>query len=160
MTSPSLPVETKPHRRWQFSHFQFSLRTLLIGVTLCALPMAWLGPKIRQAYHEQGAVAWVTKQGGMVIHEEVWFGQWLPGPVQSVSLYNTQATDLTPLQELTNLEWLNLSGIQVSDLTPLKGLANLEELVLSGTQVSDLTPLKDRTNLRLPAGLRFNWEAG
>ena len=100
MTSPSLQVETKPHRR----RFQFSLRTLLIVVTLCALPMAWLGPKFRQAYHEQEAIAWVTEQGGSV-HYEGLVDRWIAGPVRRVNLAGTKVSDLTPLKELTNLRW-------------------------------------------------------
>ena len=132
MTSPCPQVETKPRRR----RLQFSLRTLLIGVTLCALPMAWLGPRIRQAYHEQEAVAWITDKGGRVEYEEVWLGQWLPGLVQGVDLENSQVSDLTPLQGLTNLRSLNLRETQVIDLTPLQGLTNLERLDLRSSQVS------------------------
>jgi len=39
MTTP------KPTRRW----FQYSLRTLLVLVTVCAIPCSWLGVKVQQA---------------------------------------------------------------------------------------------------------------
>ena len=61
--------------------------------------------------------------------------------LESLDLWGTQVSDLTPLSGLTALKSLNLSGTQVSDLTPLSGLTALESLVLSDTQVSDLTPL-------------------
>ena len=51
-------------------------------------------------------------------------------------------TDLTPLQELPNLEELTLDNLQVSGLAFLKELPNLN-LVLLGPQVSDLTPLQE-----------------
>ncbi|MFC4223724.1 leucine-rich repeat domain-containing protein, partial [Lysinibacter cavernae] len=50
-------------------------------------------------------------------------------------------TDLTPLAELTNLDWLDLSGTPITDLTPLAELTNLDWLDLSGTPITDLSPL-------------------
>ena len=73
--------------------------------------------------------------------------QWL-----ALSLNQTQVSDLTPLQELKNLQWLDLNQTQVSDLTPLQELKNLI-LYLNQTQVSDLTPLQELKNLQ---GLYLN----
>ena len=54
----------------------------------------------------------------------------------SLSLENTQVSDLSPLAELKNLKVLWLKHTQVSDLTPLAELKNLEWLNLRSTQVS------------------------
>jgi len=64
-----------------------------------------------------------------------------------VDLRDTQVTNLSPLAELTSLEWLNLNNTQVSDLSPLVELKNLEGLGLHHTQVSDLSPLAELKNL-------------
>ena len=51
-----------PPRRW----FQYRLRTLLIFVTLCALPCSWLGWKVRQAKREAEAAAAIEKSDAWV----------------------------------------------------------------------------------------------
>ena len=61
--------------------------------------------------------------------------------------YNTKVSDLTPLARLTNLNELWCYETQVSDLTPLAGLTKLQWLNCTNTQVSDLTPLANLTNL-------------
>jgi internalin A len=63
--------------------------------------------------------------------------------------------DLSPLQDLYQLEWLMLPDTQVSDLSPLKELINLQSLFLSETKVSDLESIKNLTNLK-ELSLDFN----
>jgi hypothetical protein len=50
--------------------------------------------------------------------------------------------DAKPLEALTNLQTLDLSGTQVADPRPLKSLTNLRSLDLSRTRVEDLRPPK------------------
>ncbi len=52
----------KPKLRW----FQYSLRTLLILVTLFAIPCSWLAVKRHQAQREREAAAAFEKLGGSV----------------------------------------------------------------------------------------------
>jgi hypothetical protein len=52
----------KPKLRW----FQFSLRTLLVFVTLCAIPCSWLAVKMQQAKRQREAVVAIEKLGGFV----------------------------------------------------------------------------------------------
>ena len=54
---------------------------------------------------------------------------------------------MTPLKNLTNLDYLNLESNQISDVTPLKNLTNLKHLTLWYNQISDVTPLRNLTNL-------------
>jgi len=68
--------------------------------------------------------------------------------LEHLKLFNTQVSDVTPLEGLTKLKTLELRGTQVSDLTPLASLADLEHLDLCDTQVSDVTPLEGLTKLK------------
>ncbi|MCU0544903.1 MAG: leucine-rich repeat domain-containing protein [Oscillatoriaceae cyanobacterium Prado104] len=64
-----------------------------------------------------------------------------------MSLQFCHILDITPLQSLTNLTSLNLTGNQISDITPLQFLTNLTHLLLHDNQISDITPLQFLTNL-------------
>jgi hypothetical protein len=52
----------KPKRRW----YQYSLRTLLIAVTLFAIPCGWLAVKMQEKRREWEVVAEIEKLGGVV----------------------------------------------------------------------------------------------
>ena len=69
--------------------------------------------------------------------------------IRSLSLAQTQVSDLGPLADLTALETLSLWETQVSDLGPLVRLTRLKSLHLGETQVSDLGPLVRLTRLKL-----------
>jgi len=65
---------------------------------------------------------------------------------------NPMISNLEPLNKLTELTVVNLSGTPVSDLMPLRNLNNLESLDISNTSVNTLEPLRYCTklhNLRL-----------
>ena len=59
----------------------------------------------------------------------------------SISFYDNNISDLSPLVWLTSLLSLSLEQNNISDLTPLGGLTNLGYLSLSGNNISDITPL-------------------
>ena len=56
-------------------------------------------------------------------------------------------TDISPLADLVNLEYLKLSWNNISDLTVLSGLSNLTYLELDNNNISDVSALEDMTNL-------------
>ena len=56
-------------------------------------------------------------------------------------------SDLTPLENLTNLTHLILNCNAVSDLTPLRNLRKLKLLDLTENEITDISPLADLTNL-------------
>jgi|GEM_PF-2213997 len=56
-------------------------------------------------------------------------------------------TNLSGIENLTNLTLLNLSNNQISNIEPLKGLTNLTNLNLASNQMSNLEPLKGLTKL-------------
>jgi internalin A len=60
--------------------------------------------------------------------------------------YN-HVSDISPLEGLQNLDYLNLSSTQVSDISSLEGLQNLTHLDLSSPRVSDLSSLEGLQNL-------------
>ncbi len=59
------PAVPKRNPRW----FQYSLRTLLIVVTLFAIPCSWLAVKRQQAKREREAAAEIVKLGGVVHYD-------------------------------------------------------------------------------------------
>jgi len=63
-----------------------------------------------------------------------WYSKWI-------------LSDITPLSNLNNLQYIDFSGTQVSDLTPLANLKKLQQVICRNTQVYDLSPLKNLTNL-------------
>jgi hypothetical protein len=58
-------TDPKPNLRW----FQFSLRTLLVVVTLCALLCSWFAVKMQQAKRQREAVEAITKVGGRAMYD-------------------------------------------------------------------------------------------
>jgi internalin A len=56
-------------------------------------------------------------------------------------------SDLSPLQGLTALTYLDIRDNQISDLSPLKGLTALTNLDLGYNQIIDLSPLQGLTTL-------------
>jgi len=136
MTAP------KPRLRW----FQFSLRTLLVFVTLCAIPCSWLAVKMRQAERQRAAATAIEKLGGYVVWSEpsgpaCLLGDDFSKQIEAVYWSGKQVTDagLENLKGLTQLQGLNLGGTKVTDtgLENLKGLNQLQWLSLGGTKVTD-----------------------
>jgi len=70
-----------------------------------------------------------------------------------LDLDENRVSDLRPLSALTQLTTLYCGGNHVRDLGPLKGLERLELLAVWGNEISDLGPLSDLRRLRqLSAG--------
>lgn len=67
---------------------------------------------------------------------------WQPEPVP-----NSQITDISGLENFTNLVDLNLSYHAITDISPLAGLTKLSQLSLGGNPVADISPLSGLTNL-------------
>ena len=156
------PLKAEPpkrKRRW----FQFSLRTLLIFMLVCAVACAWLGRMIEQKRRERGAVEAIRKAGGSVLYDyqvqpsgrRMRFAEptgpaWLRSllgdnffsDVDSVNLNDplrSAAALAGPIEELEDIKRLDLSGAKLTDddLDHLKGLAQLQTLWLAGNKISD-----------------------
>ncbi len=68
--------------------------------------------------------------------------------LQSLNLWGTLGSNVSPLAGLTALRSLNLAGTWVRDVWPLAGLTALQNLDLTNTQVSDVSPLAHVRNLK------------
>ena len=86
--------------------------------------------------------------GGRVEYDRFW-PKWVRklnetnyfGTVIEVDLVESEVTDLSPLENLTNLKELFVDHTQVSDLSPLEELTNLERLSVNHTQICDISHL-------------------
>ena len=125
---------SEPKLRW----FQFSLRTLLVVVTLCAIPCSWLAVRMREAEKKQAKrekrLAAEDKVAKPIrdLGGRVWFK---PGCVPNgdlVDLTDSQVTDAA----LEHIKWwpeikvLTLDQTQVTDagLKHVRGLTQVERL--------------------------------
>ena len=151
-------IEPQRKRRW----FQFTLRSLLIFVTLVGCGLGWLGFKVRVAHRQQANVAAIVKLGGNVEYDYDNDAQgnrvpnptppgpkWLRGLLGDDFFRDVTGCDLTDkpvtdaeLKHVANfakLKWLFLDGTQVTDagLEQLEELTELTELSLVRTQITE-----------------------
>ena len=76
----------------------------------------------------------------------------LKGLVELRTLYidnNPLIDDITGLEDMTQLKYLQLPNPLITDITPLTRLTNLVELYVRNNQISDITPLADMTKLKV-----------
>ncbi len=137
----------KPRRRW----LRFSLRTLLILVTVSGAVLGWVGWELEQVRKEKEVIAWVIEMGGEIgYRQELSFfskDSWFGVRVTEADIYGRRTSNLSMLAKLKNLETLNLCGTKASDLSPLSELKNLRNLDISYTKAIDLSPLAELENL-------------
>ena len=69
------------------------------------------------------------------------------------NVVNPSPLDLSPLEGLSNLSWLDISANNVTDLSHLSRLTNLNWLSFSQNRVSDISPLANLKSLRYLAGV-------
>ena len=156
MTSDQ-PSNPKPFRHW----YQYSLRTLMIVVTLFAVACSWFAVKMKQARRQREAVEAILKSGGTVAydyecdksgHINPTSGN-PPGPewlrklvgddffTTAIILHPSNITD-TELEHLEGLPYLQVLGLRYNKITDaglghVKKLTRLHTLDLQSTQVTD-----------------------
>jgi hypothetical protein len=145
----------QPRRRW----FRFSLRTLLIVVTVLSVTLGWVGWRLQQVRREQATIAWVEEMDGRVSFHKVsdkssWWekstNKWFGERVRGVTLSPVRKNDLSPLTKFKKLKELVLLSRKPVDISPLADLKNLEtlSLYLYGMEVRDLSHLVELKKLR------------
>ena len=165
-------AQPKPRRRWS----QYSLRTLLIFVTLAGFGFGWFGLKVREARQQQAAVAAIEKAGGVVWYDYEYDQRVrdavLPGPawlhallgddlfrsVFVVTMYPDESTrsltdaDLEHFEGFARVVSLALGVTQITDagLKHLGALNQLEFLSVENTRITNdgLRHLRQLTQLR------------
>ena len=170
--TPDQPAKPKPKRRW----YQYSLRTLLIVVTLFALACSWFAVKMQQAKRQRETVEAIKKVGGFifydyqidesgkVIHSAGPFAPiWLRNLLGDDFFYDVvyaevfSDTALAQLKNFPQLKWLQAiqSGITDNGMQHLETLTQLKRLSLEYTQVTatglehlNVLPRLDRLDLR------------
>jgi Leucine-rich repeat (LRR) protein len=162
------PTTRSPRGGW----LRFSLRSLLVLVTLLAMGLGWFAYWREGKRREAAAGDWVLNHGGSIAesngremaHPPLWV-RWL-GPVLPEECLRTvhfvdfledpTDADLKVLRDLPNLKQLNLNhakNITPAGLAPLAELPKLEVLYLMNTPVGD-TGLAQVRNLH---GLKEIW---
>ena len=151
--------------RW----FQFSLRGMMVAVTLLAIFCGWVGVRIAKARRQKAAVDAIVSGGGWFFYDY----QLTPGDPDAappgpawlrnfvgddffasvVEVGSFSGSGIDTLEACPELKTCNLSGSYVTDagLEHLQNLRTLEELNLQGSfRVSDdgLRNLKALTGLR------------
>jgi hypothetical protein len=58
------PATTEPKRRW----YQFRLRTVLVGVVLLSIPLAYVGRQAKQVAQRKAMLKWIVDRGGTIFH--------------------------------------------------------------------------------------------
>lgn len=141
--------------------FRYSLRTLLVLVTVASLPFAWLGYKVREKQRERDVVKAIQELGGYValdIEQDANVAGEIvkPGPawlrkllgddffvhvvsIEIDSRYASHDIGLVQLRSLPQLQNIYLADPQFKDeeLVQLRGLTRLKLLHLAGAQVTD-----------------------
>lgn len=162
MSGDEPQIKPRPRQR---SWFSFSLRTLLIAMTICCVVLGqWVGQLIRQRtavrhFYEltanrtashlgAGPVTMVYRYKGEgrskpMVHKWLYplFGEEAFGEVITVQLLDTLATDedLRYLADVPTVEWVHLSNTKVTDkgLLYLLACPKLRNLTLDGLPITD-----------------------
>jgi len=164
-----------PNQPW----IQISLRKTMALVLLLAVVFAWLGMRAQEATRQRTVVEQLIQQGAQLspnLRVVSRIGPLeIPKAIEvhylesfnSAKLAQSQVTDLSPLSEMKNLEYLTLNQLQthlspladlqslkhiiiigrISDIPALNPLKQVKQFQLVNTQVSDLSPLVVLSNL-------------
>jgi hypothetical protein len=117
-----------------YVRFQFTLRTLLLGVLVASAASSWLGIRVRRVGPQKAALAKFDSFKPTVT--------WMNGDVRLLSFPLSPMPgddDLEPLEALTGLRYLTLNHANVTDagMVHLGNLRKLEHVLLSGTRITD-----------------------
>ena len=141
-TSGRFPFEVTFKEDEPFTFF-VDVRATVVERTACTDPVAIPDENLDAAIREA-----LGEQEGELTCEDL-------ASLETFDASGRQISDLTGIENLTNLAELNLRENVISDLTPLANLTNLTRLVLAVNEITDLTPLENLTELT-ELNLAFN----
>jgi hypothetical protein len=129
------PANPKPKLRW----YQFSLRTLLIFVTLFAIPCSWLAEKMQQARRQKEAVESLLKNGGSVRYDYEFnsTGKRINGARQPGPAWMRQVVGDDFFRNVAEISFVGESEVTNEDLEHLEGLNQLKTLWFNETKITD-----------------------
>jgi Leucine-rich repeat (LRR) protein len=129
-----------------YSRLRFSLRSLLIAITVLAVVLSvWLGFERAAARKQMLAIQNLAPTVPETYAKPRWIWTVLepnaPGRVVGLAIRSRRATDeqLAPLANLTDLVWLDVVETQITDVgvEKLTSLQKLERLRIDSTSLSD-----------------------
>ncbi len=128
-----------------YARLRFSLRSLLIAITVLAVLSVWLGFERAAARKQMLAIKNLGPTSPEVYAKPRWVWTILepkaPGRVVGLAIRSNQAADeqLVPIADLSDLVWLDVVETQITDagLEKLTGLQKLERLRIDSTSLTD-----------------------
>lgn len=150
----SLADSPPTRRRW----LQFRLRTLLVVMTLLAIPLGWISMELAQRRQEAPIVEWIEGNGGFInFNDRLMWTSVKPDDTvyEHIRWYYRSEEPTFPWTTWAN-QWLGHTvetihlhdKFEASDLAPLKQLEGLQSLDLRDTQIDDLFTIAELSNLR------------
>lgn len=166
-------MSPEPKKRWS----QFSLRGLLVLVTLLAALSSWFIWRLERARFEVQAAEAIVRAGGKIAYSDqfyggvsrltpyppktTWIGSWSQRilgvdpfrKIVSITLYDDESISLLSKYSLTGLEIISLDGgaLNITDegLSHIRGCKKLRVLNLEISDVTDdgLANIRDCTRL-------------
>lgn len=144
---------------------RFSLRTLLISVTVGSCLIGWY---VAQSQNQRACVGVIVENGGRVIYAHSyrtgkfdananppgpkWLRDWLGldyfDHVHGIDFSKQDIAGLPDLSAVSEIKTLWLRNTNLDDLTVVSHLTELENLWIGETQVHDLSPLSRNKKLK------------
>ena len=113
--------------RWR----RFSVRTLLICVTLSAVFFAYCGQRLLRAHKERTSIARITELGGTVNYSGSSVLENQNGLSKLIAVFF--------YEDFSRVTSVGFEGVSFTDaaIEPLKGLSSLQHIGLSGANVDE-----------------------
>ncbi len=156
--------------RWNSWIPRFSIRAMLVGLTLIGFGLAWVASERRQSQREQ-EIARHFQTSSRAPEHSVWFGgPWDPphffpadpepaawratarrilgDRVKGLNAYRAwSATDRSLLAQLTSVHSLTVYQCSTNDLLTVAQLKSLRRLAIEAGTLTDISPLMQLTQL-------------
>jgi hypothetical protein len=143
---PDQPAKQKSELRW----YQFTLKRLLISVSIFALFCSWLAVKMNQAEKQKKAICDIKLSGGSVWydHNIGIYGEHKKSSIDPPIFPPKWLHDCLGEDFFSNVDYVEIQDDAASEY--LKSLPNLRRLKLQGNAITDksLEQIKDIVTIR------------